>query len=130
MSKKEENIQTIYYQKHLIKIVGYPIQIRKGICDACHRNKHKGEIKTTQRHHMKYAFETKTVLSNPVLALENSLELCFNDHQIADGLRMLLLANPRGGLRKLDSVITVIKLLPEEQRQHFTRLARRWLKNG
>jgi len=127
---KDKNIQTIAYQRKLVTIKGYPVQIRKGVCDGCHRSKHRGEIKTTQRHHTKYAFETNTVLKNPILALENTLECCFRCHEIADGLRLLLLANPRGGLRRLETIIPMIKLLPKEQQLHFTRLARLWLKRG
>lgn len=129
MSKaKDEDIQKVYYQKTHISIKGYPVQIRRGICIGCKRNKHKGEIKTTQLHHMKYAFETETVLKNPILALENTLELCFGCHPIADGLRDILLSNPRGGLRKIERIMQIIKLLPPEQQQHFTDLARTWLK--
>jgi hypothetical protein len=126
----DENVQKIYYQKTHITIKGYPIKIRKGICKGCNRSKHEGEIKTTQLHHTKYAFETQTVLKNPILALENTLELCFGCHPIADGLRDILLANPRGGLRKIDKIIQVINLLPPEQQLHFTHLCRTWLKNG
>lgn len=129
MSKtKDEDIQKVYYQRTHISIKGYPVQIRRGICSSCNRSKHKGEIKTTQLHHTKYAFETETVLKNPILALENTLELCFGCHPVADGLRDILLSNPRGGLRKIEKIIRVIKFLPEEQQLHFTHLAREWLK--
>ena len=129
MSKtKDDDIQKVYYQKTHISIKGYPVQIRRGICIGCKRNKHKGEIKTTQLHHMKYAFETETVLKNPILALENTLELCFGCHPVADGLRDILLSNPRGGLRKIERIMQIIKLLPPEQQQYFTDLARAWLK--
>ena len=129
MSKtKDENVQKVYYQRTHITIKGYPVQIRKGICRGCKRSKHNGEIKTTQLHHTKYAFETTTVLKNPILALENTLEFCFTCHEICDGLRAILLSNPRGGLRKIEKIIQVIKLLPPEQQLHFTHLAREWLK--
>lgn len=127
---EEENIQKMVYQKTTIIIRGYPVKIRSGICSSCKRSKHKGEIKTTQLHHTKYAFETQTVMSNPVLALEFSIELCFGCHPIADGLRDILLSNPRGGLRKIEKIVQVIKLLPVEQQSHFTYLAKAWLKNG
>jgi len=119
--------QSIYYQRTRVSFV-YPVPIRTGCCNACLRCKDKHEIKVTQRHHTIYAFETKTVLKNPVLALENSLELCFGCHPIADGLRDLLLSNPRGGLRSINRIIQVIKLLPKNQQDHFTKLTRQWLK--
>jgi len=126
MTKEKKNLQRIYYQKTRVSF-SYPVPIRNGCCVACTRCKGEG-IKTTQLHHTKYAFETKTVKQNPVLALENTLELCFGCHPIADGLRLLLLSNPRGGLRSINRVIQVIKLLPKEQQDHFTKLARTWLK--
>ena len=124
--KKEEK-QRIYYQRVRVSFY-YPIPIRKGCCVACKRCKSKGEIKTTQLHHTVYKYETKTVRKNPVLALENSLELCFGCHRPADGLRDLLLSNPRGGLRSINRIIQVVKLLPHEQQKHFTKLCRTWLK--
>jgi len=120
--------QNIYYQRTRISLY-YPVPIRKGCCVACGRCKNKGEIKVTQRHHTKYAYETKTVLKNPALALENSLELCFGCHPIADGFRDMLLSNPRGALRSINRIIQVAKLLPPEQQKHFTKLCRIWLKN-
>lgn len=124
--KKKDGLQRVYYQKTRVAF-RYPVQIRRGCCVACRRCKGEG-IKTTQLHHTKYAFETKTVKKNPVLALENTLELCFGCHPIADGFRGLLLSNPRGGLRSTNRIIQVLKLLPKEQRDHFTKLARTWLK--
>jgi len=126
--KKKPKRQNIYYQRTKISLY-YPVQIRKGCCEACGRCKSKGEIKVTQRHHTKYAYETKTVLKNPALALENSLELCFGCHPIADGFRDLLLANPRGALRSINRIVQVARLLPPEQQKHFTKLCRIWLKN-
>ena len=125
--KKTSNVQNIYYQRTKIRLY-YPVQIRKGCCEACKRCKSKGEIKVTQRHHTKYAYETKTVLKNPALALENSLELCFGCHPIADGLRDLLLSNPRGALRSINRIIQVVRLLPPDQQAHFTKLCRAWLR--
>jgi hypothetical protein len=122
--------QYVQYEKTRIKVF-VPFPVRKGKCDACGRTVAKQEIRTTQRHHTKYAYELETVKKNPVLALDNSLELCFSDHVIADALRGLLLSNPRGGLRKIENVVNVITLLPEEQQKLFTYLARAWLKiNG
>ena len=131
MNKKEKKPkrQNIYYQRKKISLY-YPVPIRKGCCDACGRCKSKGEIKVTQRHHTKYAYETKTVLKNPALALENSLELCFGCHKPADGFRDLLLSNPRGALRSINRIVQVAELLPPEQQKHFTKLCRIWLKRN
>lgn len=132
MTKKKKDTskrQNIYYQRTRISLY-YPIPIRTGCCVACGRCKSKGEIKTTQKHHMKYAYETKTVLKNPALALENTLELCFGCHPIADGLRDLLLSNPRGALRSINRIVQVAELLPPEQQKHFTKLCRIWLKRN
>lgn len=121
--------QYIYYERTRIT-VNVPFPIRKKVCVACGRSVADQEIKTTQMHHTKYAYELGTVRQNPLLALDNSLEFCFSDHGIADGFRGILLSNPRGGLRKIENILNVLTLLPEEQRQHFTYLARTWLKNG
>lgn len=131
MTKKEKKNgmerQKIYYQRTRVSF-DYPVSIRTGCCVACGRCKSRGEIKTTQKHHTVYAYLTKTVLKNPVLALENTLELCFGCHPIADGLRDLLLSNPRGALRSINRIIQVAELLPPEQQKHFTKLCRIWLK--
>lgn len=123
MSEKPPEVQVLYYEGKIIKLVNYPILIRKGICDACGRSKQDG-IKTTSRHHCKYAYELDTVRKKPELALENSLELCYSDHQIGDGLRQILLANPRGALRNPSRILQVVKLLPPEQQDLFRRVCR------
>jgi hypothetical protein len=120
-------LQKIYYQRTIVKFM-YPQPIRKGKCVACLRTVKDQEIKTTQMHHTKYAYETNTVIKNPLLALENTLELCFGCHPVADGFRDMLLANPRGGLRSANRVIQIAEMLPPEQRDHFTLIARLWLK--
>lgn len=81
-----EKLQSIIYEGKQIK-EAYPEPIRKGRCEACGRLRGEGEIKWTSRHHFKYAYELNTVRKNPLLALENSVELCWSDHQIADSLR-------------------------------------------
>lgn len=114
-----------YSGMHLRLIL--PTPIRKGCCVACLRCKGHG-IKRTSLHHTKYAYERKTVRKNPYLALENTLELCYGCHPIADGLRSMLLSNPRGGLRSIPRIIQVLNLLPKDQQKHFTKLCRTWLK--
>jgi len=127
VAKVDGEKQRIYYQRTRFSFI-FPVPIRTGCCVACKRCKSKGEIKVTQMHHTKYAFETKTVKKNPLLALENTLELCFGCHPVADGLRDILLSNPRGGLRSINRIIQVVKLLPEEQQDHFTKLCKVWLR--
>jgi hypothetical protein len=126
-NKDQIEPQYVQYERTRIKVF-VPFPVRKGRCVVCGRSVAKQEIKITQRHHTKYAYELETVRKNPVLALDNSLELCFSDHAIGDALRGLLLSNPRGGLRKIENVVNVIVFLPEEQQIHFTHLARAWLK--
>lgn len=123
MTKK----QKIYYQRTRISFL-YPVPIRNGCCIACKRCKSKGEIKTTQKHHTVYAFKTETVKKNPLLALENTLELCFGCHPVADGFRDMLLSNPRGALRSINRIFQVGELLPENQQDHFTKVCKEWLR--
>lgn len=118
--------QKITYEKTVIT-VEYPVPIRKGQCDACLRKVGHGEINTTQKHHTVYKYEIVTVKKNPLLALENTLELCFGDHPIADGFRDILLSNPRGSLRNLARIFQVAKLLPKEQQVHLTRFCEMFL---
>lgn len=112
--------QTITYERTKIT-VDYPTPIRKKECVACHRKRGEG-IKMTALHHTVYKYTVATVKKNPILALQNTLELCFGDHRIADAFRDLLLSNPRGALRSLNRIMQVVKLLPEEQRDHFSKL--------
>lgn len=74
-------------------IVILPFDPRKGKCDACGR-KIGEEIKITALHHWFYAYKPETVKKNPALALENTSELCYGCHPIADAIRALLYANP------------------------------------
>lgn len=127
-SLKEGNVkQKIYYQRTRFSFL-FPTPIRTGCCEACLRCKSKGEIKTTQKHHTVYAFETKTVRKNPLLALENTMELCYGCHPVADGFRDILLSNPRGALRSINRILQVGELLPEKQQDHFTKLCKAWLR--
>lgn len=74
-------------------VVYLPFNPRKGKCDACGKSIANGEIKVTALHHWWYAYQPKTVKENPILALDNTSELCFYCHDIADALRTLLYAN-------------------------------------
>jgi hypothetical protein len=76
-------------------IVTLPFDPRKHKCDACGKSVALGEIKVTALHHWWYAYQPKTVQENPLLALENTSELCFGCHQIADAIRALVYASPK-----------------------------------
>lgn len=102
-------------------MIDYPTPIRKGECVACGRKVGQG-INTTQLHHTVYKYEVATVKKNPLLALENTLELCYGDHPVADGFRAMLLSNPRGGLRNVQRIIQIAKKLPIEQQEHFKKI--------
>jgi hypothetical protein len=95
-------------------VVVLPFDPRKGICQACGKSKERGEIRTTANHHWWYAYAPKTVKENPLLALENTSELCFYCHQLADAIRALLYANP---IR----VAWVVKCLKGKQREKFLK---------
>lgn len=76
--------QKIKYRRITV-IVDVPYKIRKGICAVCNRRVGK-EIKVTHLHHWKYSYSTKRVRENPLLALENTIELCFPHHVKANAL--------------------------------------------
>jgi len=105
-------------------MVPYPCNIRKGICKVCGRSKHKAEIKTTQLHHWWYKYSVETVKKNPLLALENSIEVCFGCHKIADWLR-----DATTGTRpeNVHRIINTAKEMPEWMRMRFTKICKLWL---
>lgn len=116
----------VSYHKKRIQ-VPYPRNPRSGTCDnkRCRRRRGK-EIKTTQLHHHIYAFDLATVKKNPLLALENTNEFCFNPcHKAADALRALTAEiKPEN----YDKVIGVVELLPPWMQDRFTKLSKLWLK--
>lgn len=95
-------------------VVVLPEDPRKGICEACGKSKHAGEIKVTALHHWWYAYKPATVKQNPYLVLENTSELCYGCHQVADAIRMLIYARP-------NRVANVGKLLEGVQLQRFLK---------
>lgn len=123
MSKKLKKYGVTYQKTRIL--VPYPRNPRTGICKVCGRSKAKGEIKTTQLHHWFYAYETKTVKKNPLLALENTIEVCFRCHKIADWLR-----DATTGTRpeNIKWIIDVAKQMPEWMQKRFTRICELWLK--
>ena len=93
-------------------VVELPFNPRKGKCDGCGKAVASGEIKTTALHHWWYAYQPKTVKENPILALENTSELCFGCHPCADAIRALVYVNPQ-------RVAMVAELLRGEPRAKF-----------
>lgn len=89
-----------------------PFNPRKGKCDACGKTIASGEIKVTALHHWYYAYQPKTVKENPILAIDNTSELCFYCHDIADALRTLLYANQ-------DRITNVALCITPSQREKF-----------
>lgn len=62
---------------------------------ACPNHNKKG---LTHLHHYEYAYETKEVREAPIKALDNTVELCFTCHKLADAFRKLT-ANEETGQR-------------------------------
>ena len=93
-------------------VVTLPFDPRKHKCDSCGKSVAAGEIKVTALHHWYYAYQPKTVKENPILALENTSELCFGCHQVADAIRALLYASPK-------RVAMVAEQLRGEPREKF-----------
>jgi late competence protein required for DNA uptake (superfamily II DNA/RNA helicase) len=57
---------------------------RKGYCESCYK------VGRTELHHMIYHYKTSEVRANPSLVLENTIELCFKCHRIANMLNHLI----------------------------------------
>jgi len=106
-------------------MVPYPRNPRRGKCKVCGKDKAKGEIKTTQLHHWYYKYNVETVKKNPLLALENTIELCYGCHKIADWLRNAVTATRPENFYK---IIKAGKQMPEWMRKRFTQICRLWLK--
>jgi hypothetical protein len=96
-------------------VVELPFNPRKGKCDACGKTIASGEIKITALHHWWYSYQPKTVKENPILALENTSELCFGCHQCADAIRALIYASPQ-------RVAMIAELLRGEPREKFIKV--------
>lgn len=75
--KLKEHIKKFSIMYHDTKVsIPYPKNPRSGQCVSCQRVRGV-EIKVTQLHHTFYEFMLDTVRKNPLLALKNTLELCF-----------------------------------------------------
>ena len=55
-------------------------------CQCCHKKPKKSGL---HFHHKIYAYKTKEVRKNPQLALENTIQLCWYCHRVADSLRVV-----------------------------------------
>lgn len=95
--------------------VTLPFDPRKGVCQACGKSKHRGEIKYTCLHHWWYEFKPATVKKNPILVLKNTSELCYYCHQLADAIRTLIYAHPK-------RVAQVAELLRGERKEKFVTI--------
>ena len=58
---------------------------RSPICECCGKN-----TKKPQLHHWIYLYKPKEVKTNPKLALENTLNLCFHCHRVANCIRIIM----------------------------------------
>ena len=95
-------------------VVTLPADPRKHKCACC--GKVVGvEIKVTALHHWWYAYQPETVRKNPILVLDNTIEVCFGCHQVADAIRALLYASP-------SRVALVANCLKGEPRERFKRV--------
>jgi hypothetical protein len=126
MSKKEKVKRTGYKVRYATAhgggvVVTLPEDPRKHICDACKKSVAADEIRMTALHHWYYAYQGKTVQENPILALENTSELCFGCHPLGDAIRALLYASP---IR----VAQVAELLRGEPRERFIKVLEEVLK--
>jgi hypothetical protein len=67
----------IQYRRARVTVTG----TKKRRCEAC------GAIGRTEMHHYHYSYTTKEVRKDPQLAIENTIELCYLCHKMADMLR-------------------------------------------
>lgn len=120
MSKKEKVKKIGYKIRYATAhgggvVVTLPYDPRKHICNACRKSVANGEIKITALHHWLYSYRAETVRENPTLAIENTSELCYGCHQVADAVRALLYASPV-------RVAQVAELLRGNPRERFIRV--------
>jgi len=73
--------QSVKYRRATV-LVETNYKIRNKKCSVCGR---KG---VTQLHHWKYKYTTKQVKENHILALEETQELCFFCHRIANAMKL------------------------------------------
>lgn len=99
-----------------------PFDPRTGVCAGCGKSIAKKEIKLTSLHHWKYAYKAATVKQTPILILDNTSELCFACHQVADGLRSIMkMTDP-------ERAVLVMRLLPKDLKDKFAIICTMYLK--
>jgi len=97
-------------------VVTLPFDPRHHVCEACGKSVEREEVKNTAMHHWRYGHAPQTVKANPLLALDNTSELCYYCHiSLADPIRALLYANP-------ERVVNVARLLKGEQLDKFIKV--------
>jgi hypothetical protein len=70
--------------------INLPDMTRPSRCACCSRtHTQKGKPLQIQLHHFRYVYPTKTVKQFPMLALENTVPLCFKCHRVADAVRVV-----------------------------------------
>ena len=94
---------------------------KKGRCEACGRVCGKG-IKITALHHHCYKYSKKRVIREPQLSLENTSEVCFSCHRVANSLMNLLSVKANN----IKVIINVAKLMPEDMKEKLDKLAEAW----
>lgn len=119
--KRMENQHYVSYYHHRV-LLDAP---RIGKCQACEKEIGKS-ITKTNRHHWKYAYAWKTVKENPSLALENSCELCYRCHRIADALRALVY----GTGKDAPEIMKVFDLAPTDLQEFMAKLSRHILNDS
>lgn len=78
--KEKETIKKKYSLKYRNKTFYFTEPLRTGICECC------GKASKTQSHHWLYKYKTKEVVKNKELAKENTTELCYYCHKLANCL--------------------------------------------
>ena len=104
--------------------VPYPINPREGRCDSCHRSKDDGNIRQTNLHHWKYAYQHKTLKNNPLLVLDNLSELCFTCHGYGDAFRSLF---EKDTSERNWMLMNTALLMPEDMKRRLDMFCRGYL---
>jgi hypothetical protein len=55
-------------------------------------------------HHLKYAYTVKEVRANPLLALDNTICVCYKCHEVANAMRKLLEADDQVVTRLIELI--------------------------
>jgi len=113
-------------KKYYLKYQTVKVEVddpRVGKCAVCGKSVKKKELRSTALHHYRYKYRPETVLANPELALENTIEVGYCHHPIADCLRLLY-------ERKNEDIVTCLFVHPKWFTDKFKRLAREIVYRG